>query len=309
MFAIVSLLVAATGPATATLHYHVDAGAVGCPDEIWVRNAIRARLGRDPFVDDAPLRLDARITPQGRALDGEVRVQREGEKETVRQVRSATGDCAELASALELAITVIIDPLWLGPADAGVPAPPPAPPPPAPPPPAPLPVAPPPAPPRPVGLGAVVEVNGAAGAMPGVTAGLGLGAVLHWGRLELGLVGRIHLPTRILLQGGEVNTLLASASLTPCAGLGHFRGCLVGTVGTLQLTANTAGVVRDTVPAVGVGARAGWALPLSERLWWVLWAQAQALLTRVTVTTPTRNLWVSWPVWLDVGTHLELRFW
>ncbi|MEZ4394671.1 MAG: hypothetical protein R3A48_26660 [Polyangiales bacterium] len=157
------------GP-TAVLRYERGAGASTCPDAQAIRDAVAARLGYDPFRDAAPMTVRATIARHRRRLRGRVEVTHAaGAALGTREIESSHRDCAEIASALTLAVSIVIDPLSLTrPAP-----PPPAPPvvtPPAPPPPAPpvvTPPAPPPPPPAPpAAAGAACALARAAPGLP-----------------------------------------------------------------------------------------------------------------------------------------------
>ena len=119
----------ADDPSFARLSYEAADG-FRCPSQGALRNSVASRLGYEPFRVDAPLALEARIVPEGAGLRAELRVRREGRSLATRVMRTSTTDCAELAGALTLAISLAIDPLSF--ARAAPPPPPPPPPPPLP---------------------------------------------------------------------------------------------------------------------------------------------------------------------------------
>lgn len=290
---LLALILLGAAPQTASLQYAFAPSSLRCPDEAWVKNAIRARLGRDPFSPDARLLLSARIHPEGDALAADLVVQPADGPTTTRHLVSASNDCFELASALELAMTVVIDPLWLS-----VPEPRPEPPPaPRPPPP----------PGRGPELSLLARLVGTAGATPGATAGLGLGAKLRWSTLELGLDARVHWPTRVLFAGGEVSTVLARASLEPCVGLRNAVSvCGVVAGGLIRITGATSVVTRVTVPYASAGAAVYGHFVVLRRYPLQPFVAAELLLPRLTVASGPTDLWVSWPLAATLGLSGEL---
>jgi hypothetical protein len=82
-----------------------------CPDEETIKNAVSARLGYEPFDAAAPRRLTARVSRVGTDLVGEVRLTDDaGSLLGERRLDGGGADCMELSRALELAISIAIDP-------------------------------------------------------------------------------------------------------------------------------------------------------------------------------------------------------
>src|SRR4051812_9253454 len=80
---------AQSAPSTVALHYVRAPGTERCPDERWIRQAVSARLGADPFQDDGALKIEAQIRPDGAALAGSIDVTRQtGEAAGHRELRS-----------------------------------------------------------------------------------------------------------------------------------------------------------------------------------------------------------------------------
>src|SRR5512142_587531 len=99
---------------TANLSYLRAPGAEDCPDERWIRQAVSARLGTDPFVDRGDLSIAAEVRRSGAQAKGTVTVTgKQGEPLGSRELVSAHGDCFEVASAMELAISIALDPTYL----------------------------------------------------------------------------------------------------------------------------------------------------------------------------------------------------
>jgi hypothetical protein len=82
-----------------------------CPDEETIKNAVSARLGYEPFDAAAPRRLTAHVSRTGTDLVGEVRLTDDaGSLLGERRIDGGGADCMELSRALELAISIAIDP-------------------------------------------------------------------------------------------------------------------------------------------------------------------------------------------------------
>jgi len=82
-----------------------------CPDAETIENAVAMRLGYVPFDDAAPRHLQASVSQKDGALKGEVRLTDDaGTLLGERTLEGAGKDCMELSRALELAISIAIDP-------------------------------------------------------------------------------------------------------------------------------------------------------------------------------------------------------
>ncbi|MEW5743049.1 MAG: hypothetical protein AB1938_29305 [Myxococcota bacterium] len=308
---LLAVLLALGAAPTARLSYEVRPGLQGCPDEQWVRSAVSARLGRDPFDDAAATKVRARIDRgPGAALEAQVEVERADGTTGRRKLDSPTGDCLELASAVELAITLAIEPLWL------TKKPPPPEPPPAPlkkeepPPPVTTPaLAPSPPPPStPVELRGRLGVLGTAGGVPGFTGGLVLGGVVAWPRFSLAVEGRVLLPTGVSFSGGYASTFSALGTVVPCLRAGWFSGCGVVTVGAFQVESTAADVRRQTTVMAQAGARVSGEVRLHRRVALVPWLEGAVILTRTSIVSGSSTLWVTWPVALSGGLFVEVNF-
>ncbi len=91
--------------------YTLGAGAEGCPDAQAVQDAVAARLGYRPFVPHAKRRVVATVNKHEQGLLGAVRLFDGTKLVGEREVVSETSDCFELSKALELAISIAIDPM------------------------------------------------------------------------------------------------------------------------------------------------------------------------------------------------------
>jgi hypothetical protein len=104
---------APAGPlVTARLEYQVDTTVSGCPDARGLRAAVSSLLGRDPFRDQAPLRVRCDVDGSGGKLRAMITVtdQRLG-SHTRRRLAADHISCAELVGAAALTIAIAIDPM------------------------------------------------------------------------------------------------------------------------------------------------------------------------------------------------------
>jgi hypothetical protein len=221
---------AAAGPTT--IRFALDARVEGCPDARALRAAVVRRLGRDPFADDAPDLLAARIAPAPRGLAGSVTLTDALGRSRGRWDVETDSDCVELASALVLALSIVLDP--------PEPAPPSAPPPPA---------------PASTWAGAVGPLA-AAGAAPTTT--VGVVARVWRGRASRPVGGevRVDLPRSEPFGGGRIRTFSITGAGSMCARHGPLGVC--GLLGAGVLHARGEGFADDrssTQPMIYAGPR------------------------------------------------------
>lgn len=109
-----SALAQAAPPPKARLVYERRAGAERCPDEGVLRRAVAARLGYDPFRDDASVTIAAQIEGRGAALHARL-TRRDGREggPGVRDFDAADGDCEGLLTTMAIAISLAIDPFYV----------------------------------------------------------------------------------------------------------------------------------------------------------------------------------------------------
>lgn len=284
------LLVSLGAAPVAKLHYEVRPGLAQCPDEQWVRSAVAGRLGRDPFSPDAATVVRARIdSAQEGGLTALVEVERADGTTGRRSLDSPAGDCLELASAVELAITLAIEPLWL----TKKPEPPPSPPPPQ---------------PSPVEARGNVGLLASVGGAPGFTVGIAAGGGVAWPRFSLSLEGRVLLPSGVTFAGERAATFSALGSLLPCLRAGRFSACGVATVGVFQVESTIAGVPRTTTLMAQAGVRGTVDFQLSRRVFLVPWLEAAVVLTRTSLVSGTSTLWVTSPLSVTGGLSVALHF-
>jgi hypothetical protein len=305
MYCLIALLPSVADAAPAVrLSYQRGAGAERCPDELAVRSAVAARLGYDPFHEPAQLELEARVAAQGTGLLGSVTAKSsDGQSRGSRELRSEQADCAELSSALELAISIAIDPpSIMRPAGAPPKAPEPPPPPPAPAPAAPSPWAHP-----------IWEVQAGAAVSFGVaptTAAWGfvLGAAARWPWLSAGLEGRADLPATGPAASGQARTSLIFASFVPCARLWYFGACAIFSGGALRAEGVDLPDSRQYTSAyLALGARLTGELELGR--YFALRAQVELRtpVVRTTLTVAGDPVWTEPPIAGSLGIVGVLR--
>ena len=299
------LLVLLANAATAAQR-RVDFNWVGppeCPDEQQARQEIAARLGYEPFDAESDVLVRARITKETPALKGTIELsKRDGTPQGRRELSSATGDCAELSAAMELAIAIAIDPQSLRRTSTPVvvvpekvvPA---------------LPTPSPPAPP-PLGPRFVVGagVLGAAGTAPAIAPGAVLRVGAEWERFSLALEGRADLSTTLRDARGSVSASVLLAAVVPCLRVWHIDGCAVISAGALQVSSAFGGLtLRQSTPLLLVGVRVQAVLELSELISVRPFVDAQAVLTRTSLLSGSEVVWVTPPIAGALGAALVVR--
>ena len=272
-----------------------------CPDDARLRAGVVERLGYDAFDTAAEEELKVSLHRTGRELEARIVItDRQGRVRAERRLFSRQGDCAELASSVELAVSIAIDPFRVAePPERAVPAPPKIEPNPT--------VSTVPAP-RILGqikAGVLVDQ----GTAPARTLGFVLGGNARCGRWSLGLEARADLPRNRGLPVGAIRTASLLGSIIPCVHWYNASVCALIAVGAMH--AQGRGLVdarRITRPAVAMGARLSYALPLSRRF---------SLLFHGDVTTPIviteldvdhKNVWTTPPVAAALGIDLGWNF-
>ncbi|MFI5288044.1 MAG: hypothetical protein ACHQ17_00260 [Polyangia bacterium] len=291
------------GRARAHLLYVREAGAERCPDETQLRAEVAARLGYDPFSESAPSTISVTIRAGARGLKARIElVDRTGEVTGARSLTAPEPDCVALAEAVELAVSLAVDPLRfvnppapaapviVPPAPAATPPPESRPAPIAPPPAAPKPIA----PPRPrserevrwrLGAGALAALGAAPTVNFGFTASAGVRGP-HW---SVDLEGRFDLPagqpTGSVNATGSVETALYLATALPCFHVRLFSGCALLALGAQTADGINLPVTRKSASLfAAAGARAGIEVPLIPKLELALAADLLAAITRTRYT-------------------------
>jgi hypothetical protein len=101
----------AVGFPSSRLVYARGEGAESCPPETFVRQAVAARLGYDPFFVSADKTIIAEIARDRGELRGRVAlVDERGFVQGAREFRLPPGQCDELVATMALAVSIAVDP-------------------------------------------------------------------------------------------------------------------------------------------------------------------------------------------------------
>jgi hypothetical protein len=312
---------------TARLTYSRGTGASDCPDADVIRAGVAARLGYEPFDDRAERLVSATVSRTGHVLEARIQIAgADGKAAAERRLASRQADCSELASAMELAISIAIDPLAGSRPRPEPPAPPPAsPPPPAPPPappqvivvrePAPPPVAPPPPAAR-VPIVFLVRLGGlgSVGSAPAAAFGGTVQASVRRGSFSIGVEGRgdVAVTTEFDYNGmrvGDMETSLLMGALVPCASRGLLEGCALFAAGELRASARGLQMPQQvTAPFAAVGARVGLELPLGSVLSAGAHADVLAPITETVLRVSGQPVWTSPAISAAFGATIGARF-
>lgn len=269
-----------------------DAGAA-CPDASALQVGVAARLGYDPFDDEASelLRVGIRATPGG--LEARIEMPgRDGATKAERRLVSRHRDCKELAASVELAISIAIDPSGGGArastsrtASVSAKSPPPPPMEPE---------------PSPVRASPVRPLQGDVSAMlvtgfgsaPSTSLGLSVGAALRGEFLSLGIEARADAPSSKSLPSGKVLGSLYTATLLPCLRATYLGFCALASAGMLQGSGEgLADSRRVTFFYAAVGARVMLAYPLGSRFGLGLHGDAVSPLTENNLAVDDQVVW------------------
>lgn len=283
------------------LDYRVHGSIEGCFDDAQLRDAVRQRLGRDPWSAGAADTFEVRVTSEVEQLRAVVRlVDRDGQGHGKRRLHAPKDSCAQLGSAIALAVSIAIDPTVAASPTGRAPTS------------APSPDERPastasatrpsersaaatpaavPAEPRasrsPHGPDARRGSTGgtaagwrprlalaagglvALGSAPAITGGFQLELVMRWSWLSLGLAGRFDLPASRDLDRGKLEALLGAGEIAACGRYRALFGCAVLLAGAISARGTQlADAHRETLPYVGAGPRIGAIFDIS-RSWGV----------------------------------------
>ncbi len=321
--ALASAVVLLTAPAlartSARLAYTRGPNAETCVDEAGLRSSVATRLGYDPFDDRAPALVTATISRAGAgAYEGVVQFRDEhGRTLGEKRLTSSAEDCSELASAMALTISIVLDPR----AAMGTPARDENGQPPSPQPhespfeeerpvraeqpePAPTPAA------EPVFVRVGAEALAVVGAAPAPNAGIAAFIGLGRGKLSLDLEARADLPASLTRADGTgVSSSLLVANLVPCGHFGIASICALASAGALHGEASNVGSPdRQVTFYAAAGARGGLEVPLAGAV--VARAHADLLLpvTRTTLRGRGEEYWTTPPVSALLALGLFARF-
>jgi hypothetical protein len=307
-------------PRPVHLDYERQDGAALCPDDAAIRAGVAARLGYEPFRDQADDHLRATLRQAGHVLEARIELtDAHGKLKAERRLVSRNRDCAELASSVELAIAIAIDPVGSAPprsgeeppasstagaAEAGAP--------------------------RdgdsaraeattppsgsssawpPIATRVEAGLLGGLQSAPAANLGFQAGAGLQSGAVSLGLEARVDLPASAPLRVGEASASLLVASLVPCAHAGMVAACVLVTGGAQRVAGH--GLLdsrRATLPYLGFGVRLAFALPITARMSLALRGDVTAPVTETKLTVDDSVVWTSPPVAFTLGLGVAIRF-
>lgn len=313
---VVPLVAAAEDKPRYRLAFTRDPAAASCPDAAGLRAAVAAKLGYDPFTDDATRTLAVSFGKSGPELRAQIELRDEGGAVTgARKLKSTATTCGPLAEDVAQAIAIVVDPLYLNPppppsasasASASTSAAPTAAPT------ATVDVPEPPEPPVPTeptrvfvtGASFVTAGSSPAGLGGGFALGLGVRPTKRW---SVGLEGRYDLEGALGSRfGGEVRGHLLVGNLVPCLHEGPFLACAVGQLGAfLGASAGIDDPQRMSTLYLAAGVRLGVEVPLvGSALALRLGLDVLASLTHTRLVLHGEEVWVSSPVTGTLGGGL-----
>jgi hypothetical protein len=302
-FAALFLTARADASTSARLVYVRDQTAAACPDEDALRQAVKQRVGYDPFFPWAKTTIVVEMSGEGDSFVARVRlVDERGLSLGARDLHAGTNGCQGLVDAAALAISIGLDTSGLGTSatpTAPVTATPTEPASPTATPTEPASVSPtegapasptPAATPTPtespaptanpdrvasvpassarahgsVGLDAVAAIASAPAVAPGVDAW----AEVRLGVGSLGVDVRVDAPNSVArAAGGTASILFTAATVAPCLHAGPFFACALGSLGWLHASGADLNLPRSgSALAPSVGPRVGIEVPLGRSL-------------------------------------------
>jgi hypothetical protein len=278
-------------------------GAWGCPAPKATEEAVAARLGYNPFQPEAKELIEVLIFAEktgGMAATMRL-VDAAGKEQGKRELNTTSRDCGELASALQLAIAIAVDPQSFMGGPAPIPAAEAMPPPPPPPPPPPLLEASPEPAPSKIHFSAGLGVVGLVGSAPQPTGGVDVRLSLAGERFSISLDGRGDLPQGLDVGPGHfaLNTLMASVA--PCFHLSIFGACAVVGAGAVRISTSNLEMPTDlTAPLVVGGARLRVDWNFTKRLSLAASVDGLIPITRTILTVSDMPVWTA-PSFTVVG--------
>ncbi|MBI2389450.1 MAG: hypothetical protein HYV09_07620 [Deltaproteobacteria bacterium] len=311
----------------AKLAYDRGPGTEACPDEPAMRQAVAARLGHDPFVDQADRTVDVRFVRVGSTLRGTIEIRdASGKVAGARTLESKRLDCKELAEAMTLAISLALDPLAGAPpkasasASASAPAPAAASAPASAPAsasasapafaPAPVRSADVPPPPLPhQGLRVALGGHGGFGVAPRTNVGVIAAIGFRTPRWSVDLEGRRDLPATAELGAGNATSSLFAASLVPCLMRGPLGVCAIASIGALQASGSDVANARSATGLwAAFGVRLATEVPLLGPLAIGVHGDLLAPVVRTTLRLDGDDVYTTSVLAAALGARLMLHF-
>jgi hypothetical protein len=274
--------------------YVRGAGAETCPDEAAVKASVAARLGYEPFDDEAQKTIAvALVRPKG-TFEAKIEVRdAAGAVKGTRRLDSKATECTELAAAITFAIAIAIDPLGGGGTTEPLPLPPEEPPddgtgdasdasasssdamsmtssld---------VPASKPtddqgelvdePEPERPLRWIAGGGMVSSYGFEPGVGVGAYIGVAMRFPRWSFGVEGRADVPGQTTVPpNGTIHSGVIVGSILPCLHGGIALVCANGTFGAIRSSGDGNAGKSQSNPFVALGARVGLEVPLGSSI-------------------------------------------
>jgi len=300
----------ALGFPSSRLVYVRGPGAEECPDQATVREAVKKRLGYDPFFPSSDKTIIARVVRDAGKLRGEVElIDERGTQVGKREFSAASDECDQLVHAMALSISIAIDPksaetYTQGPdlvtesepaenqpdsqrateipiASAA----------------APKQSAPPPVPQTKAsvksaswrwsaGLGATAQFN----SMPQLALGATAFGALRTGAWSLAIEGELDAPVTTEEQGVELRSSGGALKLLPCGHWRSIRACQVTALRWLRATGDASGF-GGTAASLALGVRFGVELPLSPTFGALAYGDLLLTPLPVRLVSEGRTLW------------------
>ncbi len=297
------LLLMTAAPTQSRVRLVYDAADTGCPARARLASAVMARLGYEAFTDDASDTVDVQLRRAGDTLTAQVVRSNAGGETGRRELTSPTTDCSELFRALELAVAIAVDPRaglirpTAKPTQPSVVAPVPVP----------VAVTAEATPPTPTFFHLGMGPTGSLGTGPTPTFGFGLVAGFRRGHFELGVGGRVELPSVLALSPGSISTQAVVGNLSACLAVSILRACALGEVGALRVTsAGLTPPAQQTAVLADLGVRIAVHLQLSQHLALRPFLDLAASLARTAVFADGKAVWTTYPVFGTLGLALLL---
>jgi hypothetical protein len=286
-------------PGTARFVYTPGAGAGACVSGATLQRAVVARMGRDPFLDDAGRTVTVKLQRSGPEFLGRIELtDRAGKVLGVQEIQSRSADCAELAAALELTLSVLLEaPVAAAapkaqrveasvaatePADQTASR----------------------GPDFEASLGALVGFAAA----PTPVAGLSLGFEARWPSVSLGLEGRVDTPSRLSEGDGYLQSSLWMVTFVPCWRYRQLGICGLLAAGVQKAEAvGLPGGSGSSALYLAPGARLALSIPLSSIFAAQFRTDLLVPVAKTSLYSGFQEAWVTPPASLAVGLALEAK--
>lgn len=295
----------------------------GCPSSEHARSLVVARLGFDPFVEEAAVSSTLRMmvvrTEDARGLRIHVERLEDGHSIGERDLTDPSGNCSELVASAAFAASLLVDPTGeMRKRQAPRSEPPPDP--------RPtraddpfearprqdqVPVRSPPPPRNGAHLLIGLRAIGSAGLAPSPSFGIVLETGLALGHFSIRLEGRSDFPSETALPTGRpgAKSSLILGTIVPCYAFGIASACALATAGAmLAESVNVDPVERDRAFFAAVGVRGGVEIPVGGPVGVVAHIDGLVPLQHVSIRTRGLVVWTAPPAALSAGAGVVVRF-